>query len=676
MNRFRRLLIVPAMLTAANIVSAQALEIATGDKNIQWPPVSTVPMTAMPDGSFHVATLNVADGTYFCISDKGEEGTPLRLGPAGNKDLVNEGNSYYQLLESPDRVEVSQDIKRPAGISSIDEFDLWTDKARYVPGQEVWIQASKFRDVPGATVRYRRGADVIEEHPLVQEWWAWTPPADDFEGYLVDVYSLDADGNEHIHGSIGVDVSSDWKRFPRYGYTAWYEPSRLDGVTGDIAFLNRRHINAVQFQDWHLSHHRPYCGDAVYTDIARREVSLEVVKKNIEVQHAFNMESFFYNLGFGALENAGAAADGVKEEWYYYRDGNHSQKDYHTLPKEWKSNISFVDPGNAEWQAYLVGRNREVYDNLDFDGFQVDQVGYRGDDTYDYWGNRFSLCDRFPSLLKALKNGHPDKRLIMNSVSKYGASGIASSGVIDVCYNECWADTHSFMDLYWIVFDNDKASGNTVRTVFANYMNYDYGKGNWGKEFNPHGVLLTDACIFALGAGHLELGSGGNMLCNEYFPNTNLHIGSGLTESITRYYDFATAYETLIYDTKRELTPNITPMADTPAVSVWNYQKGPQPRRIVVRGTETQKGQLVYHLLNFRKVNSLSWRDLKADQPEPELTTNIKLSIDVDRMVSRVWVASPDSDACVPVELPFVQQGNAVTVTVPSLRYWSMLVFE
>ena len=144
----------------------------------------------------------------------------MRLGPAGNKDLVNEGNSYYQLLESPDRVEVSQDIKRPAGVSSIDEFDLWTDKARYVPGQEVWIQASKFRDVPGATVRYRRGADVIEEHPLVQEWWAWTPPADDFEGYLVDVYSLDTDGNEHIHGSIGVDVSSDWKRFPRYGSCA------------------------------------------------------------------------------------------------------------------------------------------------------------------------------------------------------------------------------------------------------------------------------------------------------------------------------------------------------------------------------------------------------------------------------------------------------------------------
>mgnify|MGYP001024786230 FL=1 len=675
MKYIYRLLIFASILTAADS-GARSLEIAAGDRNMSWPPASTVQMTEMPDGSFNVAMLGLSAGTYFCIADRDGNGSPVALGPSGDKNLGADGNAFSVLASSHDKIEVSDAVRRPSGVSSIDEFDLWTDKARYAPGQEVWIQASKFHEVPGAIVRYRRGADIIEEHPLVQEWWPWTPPADDFEGYLVDVYSVDDNGNEHIHGSIGVDVSSDWKRFPRYGYTAWYEPSRLDGITGDIAFLNRRHINAVQFQDWHLSHHRPYCGDAVYTDIARREVSLEVVKKNIEVQHAFNMESFFYNLGFGALEKAGAAADGVKEEWYYYRDSNHSQKDYHTLPSDWKSDISFVDPGNAGWQAYLVDRNREVYDNLDFDGFQVDQVGYRGDDTYDYWGNRFNLCDRFPSLLKALKNGHPDKRLIMNSVSKYGASGIASSGVIDVCYNECWADTHSFMDLYWIVFDNNNASGNTVRTVFANYMNYDYGKNNWGKEFNPHGVLLTDACIFALGAGHLELGSGGNMLCNEYFPNTNLRIGSALTEAITRYYDFATAYETLIYDTVRELTPDVTPLEGTPAVSVWNYQRGPQPRKIVIRGTETRKGQLVYHLLNFRNVNSLSWRDLNADQPEPEPVSDIRLSIDVDRMVSRVWVASPDTDACVPLELPFAQQGNAVTVTVPSLRYWSMLVFE
>ena len=85
---------------------------------------------------------------------------------------------------------------------------------------------------------------------------------------------------------------------------------------------------------------------------------------------------------------------------------------------------------------------------------------------------------------------------------------------------------------------------------------------------------------------------------------------------------------------------------------------------------------MVYHLLNFVNANSLSWRDINADMPAPQTQTDITLDIDTDRMISHVWVASPDSHACAPVTLPFTQQGRTVTVTVPSLQYWTMLVLE
>ncbi len=187
--------------------------------------------------------------------------------------------------------------------------------------------------------------------------------------------------------------------------------------------------------------------------------------------------------------------------------------------------------------------------------------------------------------------------------------------------------------------------------------------------------MLTDACIFALGASHLELGTGGNMLCREYFPATNLKMSDELVESITRYYDFITAYENYLYDTERELSPRITFLSDH-QISIWNYQMGPQPRRIVVHGKEVETGALVYHMLNFSSVNNLGWRDINADMPAPEHLSDIKLDIDCDRMVSKAWVATPDSHACVPVELDFTQQGRSVTVTVPSLDYWTMLVLE
>lgn len=639
----------------------------------------TVNMIAQPGGKFHTASVEIPANGSFTLHGADEEQI---IAPLGNKEFVMPFNESYT---APVQVgSIAGAVQRPVASTwsgSIDALDLWTDKARYNPGDGVVITVDKYQDFPGAVVRYRQGIRVLSEHPLGEKSWTWQPPATDFTGYLVEVYRP-GDAGDEILASIAVDVSSDWKRFARYGYTAWYEPGKEQWIPGDVAFLNRRHINAVQFQDWHWRHHRPYNPADEYTDIANRPISASVIREFIKHQHYYNMKSIFYNLGFGALPGDGAAEDGVDDCWYYYRDRNHSQKDLHELAHMgWKSDIAFVNPANTGWQNYLNDRNQEVYDHFDFDGFQVDQVGFRSNDLYDWDGNRMSLCAGYTSLLQAFKKRHPGKTLIMNSVSKYGAEEIVKSGVVDVCYNEMWASEPSFMDLYWVIFDNNnyaKAAGydsGKIHTVFAAYMNYDYGRNNAGKKFNTPGVLLTDACIFALGGSHLELGTGQNMLCNEYFPNTNLGYDSALMEGITRYYDFATAYENFLYDTKRELTPTVS-CSSGQQLSVWNYQLGPQPRRIVVHGKETDRGQMVYHLLNFTGTNSLSWRDVNGDMPEPTEQKEITITIDMDRPVSKAWIATPDSHACAPREVAYTQHGRNVTLTIPSLKYWTMLVLE
>jgi len=669
-----------AIAASAGYAGTPEVVIAKGSGEMEWPPANTSAMTRVSDGGFHVGILELGEGERFVMGGYSDGAdAPSRLGPKGNVDFNASSDQIYDIVGDGD-------VHRSSGrlpvtlesTPSMADFDLWTDKARYNPGQEVVISvfSSEFDSYKGATVRYRCGATVIKEEPLVSSQWSWVPPTEDFKGYLVDIYRLDADGNEEILGSIGVDVSSDFKRFPRNGYVAWYGSERLGGVWNDVAFLNRRHINVVQFQDWHWKHHHPYCGDAVYKDIANNDVSLDVVKELLKAQHAYNMKSMFYNLGFGALENDGATADGVKEEWYYFKDPNHQNKDYHVLPEGWKSNISLLDPGNPGWQAYLCDRNEEVYSNLDFDGYQVDQLGKPYGPIYDYSGNQFVFADHFPSLLQALKARHPSKSLIMNSVSRHGERQIASSGVVDVCYSELWQGEAMYTDMYSVIKSNKEASRDQrMKTIFATYMNYDYAKAHKGGNFNTPGVLLTDACIFALGGTHLELGSGGKMLCNEYFPNTDLNISPELKDAITRYYDFATAYENYIYDTTEELAPVMTSLSGH-KLSIWNWQMGPQPRKIVVHAKRTESGATVLHFLNFIKVNSLSWRDLNGDMPAPESQENIILDIDCDRMVSKVWAATPDGQACVPRTLEFTQQGRSLRVTLPSLLYWTMLVLE
>lgn len=426
MNRY---IIGTALSLCVFSAGAQGVSVAIGKGGQPWPPVNGTSLYEMPSGDFHTGIMQLSEGDSFVISDNGDRKGQTATRCSTTPSTRPTSWTRPTIASAASRLG-SRPMCSPTWICS-----TCTDKARYEPGQPVWLNASKFADFPGATVRYRHGADILKEEPLRQEWWEWQPPVTDFKGYMVDVYMPDGNGNEQILASIGVDVSSDWKRFPRNGYTAWFEPGKEQWLGGDVAFLNRRHINAVQFQDWHWKHHHPYCGDDIYTDIANNNVSLNVVREFINIQHGYNMLSFFYNLGYGALDRAGAEADGVHYSWYLFRDRNHSEKVYHSLPDNWKSSISLMNVGYGDWQNYLADRNDEVYSNLPFDGFQVDQLGDPGT-LYDWWGNEVDLEWGFGDLLRKLKARHPSKRLIMNSVSRFGESEIASSGAVDVCYNE------------------------------------------------------------------------------------------------------------------------------------------------------------------------------------------------------------------------------------------------
>jgi len=554
-------------------------------------------------------------------------------------------------------------------------LDLSTDKACYAPGNAVHFTASQV--VAGAKVRYRHGSATIKEEPMTSTAWSWQPPATDFTGYMVEIYTPGANaGEETILGTIAVDVSSDWTTFPRYGFVATFDQSKLaDGVIeSEMEFLNRCHINGVQFQDWHNKHHWPLGGtrnqlDEVYKDIANRDTYTSAVKKYIEVQHGYGMKSMFYNLCFGALDDA--AADGVKEQWYAFKNNRHGDKDMHSLPSSWKSSIYLLDPANKEWQAYIAERNDDVYANLDFDGYQIDQLGNRGD-LYDYAGNKLNLPKGYASFINAMKERHPQKRLVMNAVSSFGASQIAGTGKVDFCYNEVWGDEAEFANLHSIIKANDSYSSNKLRTVFAAYMNYDLA-GRTSGEFNVPGILMADAVMMALGGSHLELGD--HMLSREYFPASPLAMTEELRTAMVRYYDFMTAYQNLLRGTTTasEFDAGMTCSDASKKISVaaWPPKKGG-----IATYAKNTGDALVVNLLNFRNIDNLSWRDLDGTRPAPRLTLELPLAMNTQRQVKRVWTASPDFHGGAPVELPFTQKDGHLTFTLPSLKYWAMVVIE
>lgn len=171
---------------------------------------------------------------------------------------------------------------------------LSTDKCNYHPGEQVTVHFSG--DMPsGARIRIYSGSEVLTDDAMGSASYKWTAPSRDFAGYLAVVYTSDASGNETLYGTIAIDVSSWWGRFPRYGFVATYDDSKTESaIQGETAFLNRCHINGIQYYDWQYLHEIPYDKYGhrdSWTDLANRQIRADVVRNYIKEHHRYGMKA-------------------------------------------------------------------------------------------------------------------------------------------------------------------------------------------------------------------------------------------------------------------------------------------------------------------------------------------------------------------------------------------------
>ena len=547
-------------------------------------------------------------------------------------------------------------------------LSLETDKAYYHPGDEVFFFMNASSVSENAKVRYKYQDSIVNEMDIPGASWSWVPPETDFRGYIAEVYSGSGD-HEVIYATAGIDVSSDWTKFPRYGFLSKFPQLSKQETDAVIEDLNRYHINGLQFYDWHHKHHQPLPVENgtpanSWKDIINRDIYFETVENYIGSAHEKNMKTMFYNLVYGAWKNA--EEDGVKKEWYVYTDNTHTNRDFHSLPTPpFLSNIFLLDPSNTEWQHYLGNENQKVYEHLNFDGFHMDQLGDRGA-RYTYNGTPLNLAQTFQPFIEAMHAGHPDKKLVMNAVNQYGQQGIAQAPT-DFLYTEVWPPNDTYSDLANIIRVNNTYSNNTKNTVLAAYMNYDLA-GSQG-YFNTPAVLLTDAVIFAFGGAHLELGE--HMLGKEYFPNDNLKMKGDLEAALPDYYDFLVAYQNLLRDGGSFNTIPVQSLDGKLPVTGWPANQGS-----VASVCRKAGNKQVIHFINFRDSKTSDWRDNQGIQAVPALIKNAQLKMMVSSPVRKIWTASPDITGGASRGLNFEQKADEVVFILPELKYWTMVVVE
>lgn len=561
--------------------------------------------------------------------------------------------------------------------------DVFTDKAKYLPGSSPQVAISLenaanmelkgtlflvLKHLDRAVVKQKAGNVILKPGEKKEQVVQLKLPLKDYQGYLLEVWLRD--GNNFLDVNItAIDVSSEWTKFPRYGYIAGY--SRQDAVktAETISDLNKYHINGLQFYDWQYKHHNPVAGTAdlvseSWNEISNRKVYAKTVRDFIDAAHNRSIAAMNYNLLFGAWKDY--EYEGVNREWGLFKDVKHEQQDFHPLPSGWASDRIFLfNPQNPDWQKYIINREKEVFQAFAFDGWHIDQLGSR-DPLYDYDGTPVELTAGYSSLIKRAGKELPGKTLVFNAVNQYGQLPVAKDGVVSFLYAEIW-NTSTYSNLKLAIDEGYRYTNGKMNTVLAAYMNYRKNSG----EFNEHSVRLADAVIFASGGSHLELGDKG-MLSSEYFPSAKLVMSDSLKQAMRKYYDFLVAYENFLRDEVTDIKRD---------VEIKDFQAG----NSILPGTawymsKAKDNYEILHLINFLGNTTNRWRDDSGTMEKPPVKTDFTLKYYSEADFKKILLLSPDFNMLMPKALEFKKgsdsRGSFVEMTVPKLEYWDMIVFE
>ena len=579
--------------------------------------------------------------------------------------------------------------------------DFVTDKAMYHPAEEINFEMTlKNETAEEGSGTYRvsiyhleKLVDTIEGQWSLNEErldFSWQAPEEDFKGYLIKAEILDQKGKLLTEKTTAVDISSNWTKFPRYGYlTDFTSEANPEAI---IEQMKNWQLNSIEYYDWNFLHHQPVPedGSMSWQDWAGRNIDGNIVKKYIEEAKNKNIVNMSYNMIYAATNNY--EEYGIKDEWGLWYAEDHGERrrqqgdrfTFHmgTSPSR-QSDLFFFDIENPEWQDYIIAKNLEALEIMGFDGWHGDTVGE--------WGRMWTagevdtdasgkyVKDGYTEFLNRAKEKLGEKYLSFNPVGAQGIENVNKANV-DVLYAEIWPwdfdsegnQYDTYMSLKREVDQSRLESGGKSLIIPA-YMQYDYAEIAMNKPFNMSAVLLTDAAVYAAGGSRIELGDGMSMLSNEYFPKNNLKMSEEHLQRQQNLQNFIVAYENLLRDGLED---------NHNKIHIDGYESSSQgdPNKIWAYSKANENYETI-QLINLLGVQSDDWRANEGKKETPTKVEHIEIKYYTDEAINSAWVTSPDPDFnSVSKELKIEQgtdeTGNYVQVTVPSLEYWTMVYLK
>ncbi|HZG78082.1 MAG TPA: glycoside hydrolase family 66 protein, partial [Paenibacillus sp.] len=423
-------------------------------------------------------------------------------------------------------------------------LELVPDKGQYRPGDGVRLRV---RAVDGRSLRgWTYDVSVLELTRTVYEargeWAAedegaaiTVPPLGGGAGaYGAFVVAYGPEG-ETYRGETAFDYAAHWRDAPRYGFLSDFAPEEA-GRTDDVEFLNRHHINVVQFYDWMYRHDRLLPDTDEFVDPLGRRMSLSVVREKIAALREKGIASMAYVAVYGSLPDY---IEQHPEQGLYQNDGKpHSLGNFFHI-------MDISD--DSAWTAHMLNEYERAVVAMKFDGVHLDQYGFpkkairRRGGTADVVALK-ALYPRFiDKVRERMSSLGDDVGVVFNNVGNF-PSHTTSAAQQDIMYSEIWDPASHLRDLKAIIDHGRQRSGKQM--VLAAYLPWFHPEEGRDPLQAEYGATLAMAAIFASGGYHLLLGEDGGVLADPYFPKYGT-ASDRFRETLTRYYDFIVMYREL-----------------------------------------------------------------------------------------------------------------------------------
>lgn len=528
------------------------------------------------------------------------------------------------------------------------------EKSFFYPGDQVrfTVESSTGSSIDVRVVYLDKEIASINA-PIVngQAEASWTPPPLSPRGYGLIVHVLNNGGQIIGTKTSAFDVLEHWTDAPRYGFLTDFSTGRNNDAE-TINWIVQHHVNGIQFYDWQYRWENLVPDTDIFADGLGRPQSMVVIRRLIDLLHTRNVSAMPYTAIYGASMA------------YFRQHPDWGLLDAKGEPYLFGGDlIGIMNPAvGSAWNEHLMAEFADVMDHTAFDGIHIDQYG-SPKIGFDKDGNRIDLAEVMPQFINQTAEIVRSKRgddgtTLFNCVGNWPIAAVASSHE-DASYIEVWPPYNDYIDLNRII-KNAQELGNDKPVILAAYIPPERTI-NW---------RLANAVIYASGGFHLETGEPQTMLADPYFPKYG-KIKEADQDLFGRYYDFLVRYENVLNtgtsagSSEREHAVNL---GDT-------RTRGIRAKDRVVPIVRIGANFETFNLINFVGIDESSWNSLTDVPPTP--FTDLAVSIQVDRPVSQVWVASPDSITSMNAKLlPFTIEDSELKIQLPYLDYWNMIVVE